>query len=294
MEKNMRIAFILNLLFSAVELVGGFFTGSVAILSDALHDLGDALTIGISCLFEKKSNQKPDRIYTYGYRRYSVLAGFFSTLILCVGSVAVIFGAVGRIISPKPLHYDSMIGFAILGVIVNACAAYFTREGGSVNQRAVNLHMLEDVLGWVTVLFGALVMKFTGFSLLDPLMSIGVSVFLLIHAGRNLKEALDLFLEKAPQHISTEEITTLLRQIPGVADVHHVHLWSLDETANYATLHLVTDEDPHQIKHAVRELLQSHGIGHVTLELETSLEHCHEKCCTLTPKEGSHHHHHHH
>ena len=205
-EKNILIAFILNLTFSVFEFVGGIFTGSVAILSDAVHDIGDATSIGASYFLEKKSKKQPDDNYTYGYARYSVIGSVITTLILLVGSILVIYNAISRIISPTEINYNGMIIFALVGVCVNFFAAFFTRHGDSLNQKAVNLHMLEDVLGWIVVLIGAIVMRFTSFSIIDPLMSIGVAVFIFINAFKNLKEAIDLFLEKTPHGISVEEL----------------------------------------------------------------------------------------
>ena len=167
-EKNILVAFILNLAFSVFEMVGGFFTGSVAIVSDAIHDIGDAASIGISYFLEKKSKKQPDEAYTYGYARYSVIGSVITTLILLFGSCVVIYNAIGRILSPTEINYNGMIIFAVVGVGVNLAAALFTRDGHSLNQKAVNLHMLEDVLGWIVVLIGALVMRFTGFTWLDP------------------------------------------------------------------------------------------------------------------------------
>ncbi len=295
--KNILMAFILNLAFSVFEFAGGILTGSVAIISDAVHDIGDAASIGISYFFEKKSKKQPDEKYTYGYARYSVIGSVITTLILLVGSVMVIYNAVGRIIEPKEINYNGMIVFAIVGVIVNYAAALFTREGGSLNQRAVNLHMLEDVLGWIVVLIGAIVMRFTDFALIDPIMSVGVAVFIFINAIRNLKEAIDLFLEKAPHGIEVGEIKAHILEIDGVLGVHHIHLWSMDGVNNYGTMHIVTGGEPHYIKAAVREELKEHGIGHATLEIEVDGEHCHEKACHIELEAGGHshnHHHHHH
>ena len=189
-DKNILIAFMLNFAFSVFECVGGIFTGSVAIVSDAIHDMGDAVSIGISYFLEKKSKQQPDENYTYGYARYSVFGSVITTVILLFGSVMVIFNAVNRIINPVEIDYNGMIVFAIIGTAVNVAAAFFTRDGTSLNQKAVNLHMIEDVLGWIVVLLGAIVMKFTDFALIDPIMSIGVAVFILVHAIKNLKEAI--------------------------------------------------------------------------------------------------------
>ena len=295
-EKNIFIAFILNLAFSVFEFFGGLYTGSVAIISDAIHDIGDAASIGLSYFLEKKSKRQPDEAYTYGYARYSVIGSVITTLILLLGSVLVVYNAVGRILEPKEINYSGMIVFAVVGVCVNFGAALITREGDSLNQKAVNLHMLEDVLGWLVVLVGAIVMRFTNIKVIDPLMSIGVAVFIFVNAIRNLAEALALFLEKTPRGISVREIQEHVEEIDGVLGVHHIHIWSLDGQNNYATMHIVTNGDPHKVKDAVREELREHGIGHATLELEGEGEHCHAQHCHVEQHadHGHHHHHHHH
>ena len=295
-EKNILIAFILNLAFSVFEFVGGIITGSVAIMSDAVHDIGDAASIGVSYFLEKKSKKQPDEIYTYGYARYSVIGGFITTLILLTGSFVVICNAVNRIVTPMKINYNGMIGFAVVGVSVNLCAAFLTREGGSLNQRAVNLHMLEDVLGWLAVLAGAVLMRFTDMTLLDPILSIGVAAYILIHAAGNLKEVLDLFLEKTPDGVAVEELPAHLTALAGVVSIHHVHIRSLDGTRHYATLHAVIDGDPAAAKAAIRAELAEHGITHATIETETPDEVCGEVECRVESNGepcGGHHHHHH-
>lgn len=287
-EKNIFIAFILNAAFSLFELVGGILIGSTAILSDAIHDAGDAASIGMSYFLEKKSKQQPDDIFTYGYTRYSVLGGLLTTLTLFLGSAIMIYNAVHRLFSPTEIDYNGMIVFAAVGVVVNLCAAYVTHKGDSFNQRAVNLHMLEDVFGWVVVLLGALIMRFTDFALLDPLLSIAVSLYILFHAVKNLKKILDLFLQKSP--VNTTQLKDYLSAIDGVLDVHHLHLWSLDDHTHCATLHVVTDYPPHEIKEPMREALKAQGIAHATIETETSSEICHDIQCH-TEYQPHHHHH---
>lgn len=293
-EKNIFIAFILNLAFSVFEFIGGIFTGSVAIVSDAIHDFGDAAGIGISYFLEKKSKKQPDEKHTYGYARYSVIGSLITTFILLFGSVTVIYNAINRLINPTEINYNGMIIFAVVGVCVNFCAAYFTRDGDSLNQKAVNLHMLEDVLGWAVVLIGAIIMRLTDWSFIDPVMSVGVSLFIFINAVRNLKEAIDLFLEKTPHGIDIKEIAEHISEIDGVIGVHHIHIWSMDGQSNYATMHVVTNSDSHKIKETIREELLEHGINHATLELETEDERCHEEKCSVEYKISSGHHHHHH
>jgi len=288
------IAFLLNLFFAGVEFAGGLLTGSTAILSDALHDMGDALSIGISWFMERKSKKKPDDRYTYGYGRYEVLGGFITTSVLLLGSVGVIIGAVKKLLSPTVIHYDGMILFAVIGLAVNLAAAWVTRDSASVNQKAVNLHMLEDVLGWAVVLAGAVVMRFTNLWFLDPLLSVGVAVFIFIHAIRNLKDIGDVFLEKIPEEMSMEKVKKSLETLDGVLDVHHIHLWSLDGRNICATMHIVANGDSHLIKDAVRQTLKKMGIFHTTLELEAETEHCHSRCCAPVQEALCDHHHHHH
>ena len=295
-ERNILIAFALNAAFSCFEFAGGVFTNSVAIISDAVHDMGDAVSIGVSYFLEKKSKGQPDEIYTYGYARYSVLGGALTTFILLLSSAIVIYNAVARMINPAEINYDGMIAFAVVGVCVNACGAAVTNKGQSLNQKAVNLHMLEDVLGWAVVLVGAVVMRFTDIVILDPIMSIGVAVFIAMHSIGYLREASVPFLEKAPRGIGVKEVKEHLCALDGVLDVHHIHVWSMDGHMNYATMHIVTTADPVQIKEAVRKEMKELGVGHVVLELEGAGEHCHAKQCLPEPQTsgGCHHHHHHH
>lgn len=293
-EKKIFLAFLLNLCFSFFEFFGGLFTGSVAIASDAVHDIGDAVSIGASYFLERKSKKQPDEAYTYGYAGYSVIGGVVTALILLLGSLAVINNAILRIIDPAPIRYDGMICLAMIGTAVNLAAAFFTRGGSSLNQKAVNLHMLEDVLGWALVLVGAVVMRFTDLTLIDPILSIGVALSILLSAAKNLKEALALFLGKTPHGIDVGEIKEHLSKIDGVIDVHHIHIWSMDGIRNYATMHIVTDADAHKIKEKLREELGKHGIGHATLELESKGEPCHEPHCHVEEVPSNIHHHHRH
>ncbi len=291
-EKNIFIAFILNLGFSLFELIGGLLTNSVAILSDSIHDLGDALSIGISYFLEKKSKKKADNTHTYGYVRYSVLGGVITTTILLVGSILVIIASVKRLFNPVEIHYTGMIIFAVIGVLVNFIAAYVTREGDSINQISVNLHMLEDVLGWIVVLIGAIIMNFTDIRILDPIMSILVALFILVHAIRNLKKVVDLFLEKTPADINVDELKEHLLKIKDVEDIHHIHIWSIDGFNNYATMHIVTKaQDVSKVKKAIRKELEEHNICHAILETEDEV--CDDKECNVKFDEHHNHHHHH-
>lgn len=289
-EKNILVAFLLNLLFSIIELIGGIITNSVAIISDSIHDMGDAISVGISYFLEVKSNKKPDNNYTYGYIRYSVLGSVITTLILLMGSIFVIYNAIVRIFNPVEINYNGMIIFAILGVVINFFAAYFTKEGYSLNQKAVNLHMLEDVLGWAVVLIGAIVMKFTNIIIIDSILSILVALFILINSLKSFIKVLNIFLEKTPNNIDLVEIKNLLLEINGILDVHHIHIRSIDGYHNYATMHIVAEGNYKEIKHKAKDILNIHDIQHVTIEFEEKNEKCDNKKCNIKNEEYLHHH----
>ena len=292
-EKNILIAFLLNMIFSITEFIGGLLTGSIAITSDAVHDLGDALSIGISYFLEKKSKKKPDKNHTYGYIRYSVMGSIITTTLLLVGSIFVIYESIKRFINPVEINYNGMIIIAIFGVVINTIASYVTKDGDSLNQKSVNLHMLEDVLGWVVVLIGSILMKFTDILIIYSILSIGVAIFIFIHAFKNLKEILDIFLEVTPKNIDVDHIKKHILDVDGVIDVHHIHIRSMDGYNNYGTLHIVVKEYSEKVKRKVKEELEEHGVCHSTIELELENEKCDSNECKIEEREVHHHHHHH-
>ena len=280
-EKNILIAFLLNISFALIEFIGGLFTNSIALLSDAIHDMGDSLSIGLSFFLEKKSIQEPDEKYTFGYARYSILGAVITTTILLVGSIVVIINAVKRIINPVTINYNGMIVIALFGMIINFIAACTTKEGDSLNQKSVNLHMLEDVLGWIIVFIGAIIMKFTDISIIDPILSILVAIFIFINSIKNLKSILDLFLEKTPIDITVEKVKQNILKIKSIEDIHHIHIWSIDGYNNYATMHVVVREIDNDIKVKIRKEMKKLNISHVTIELETKEESCDDKKCHI-------------
>ena len=294
-EKNILVAFILNISFSLFELIGGIFTNSVSIISDSFHDFSDAISTLISYFLEKKSKREPDNEYTFGYTRYSVLGAFITNTVLIVGSLLIVYHAVLRIINPQEVNYEGMIFLSIFGVLINFLAVYFTKNGHSLNQKAVNLHMLEDVLGWAIVLIGSIIMKFTEINIIDAILSILVALFILINAIKSLKKVLNLVLEKIPDGTNLDEIKKHLKKVEGVVDIHHVHLWSMDGLNNYMTMHVVINSNElEKIKRSIKEELKEFNINHSTIEFENPNSECFEENCQvlLDEKQNLHHHHH--
>ncbi|MBQ6546873.1 MAG: cation transporter [Bacilli bacterium] len=288
-DKNILIAFLLNIFFSLFELIGGLIIGSVAIISDSLHDFGDALSIGIAYILEKKSMKKPDDKYTYGYIKYSVMGSIITTVILITGSLFVVYESVKRFFHPVAINYNGMILMAIFGVIVNTIAGYKTKDGDSINQKAVNIHMLEDVLGWIVVLIGSILMKFTDISVIDSILSICVAVFILFVSIRNMKAVFDIFLEKTPDSINIDEVKEHLLNIKGIENVHHIHIRTIDGYSNFATLHAVVKKYDYEIKDKVKKELKKFGISHSTVEIELEDEDCNDEKCHVDHGKVHHH-----
>lgn len=300
-EKSISLAFFLNLIFSIIEVIGGFLTNSISIMSDAFHDFGDSISLLIATICEKKSKNKPTEKYTFGYLRFSVLGAFITSLILVIGSVTILFNSIPKLFAPEEVNYDGMLLLAIIGIIINAIAAFKTSGGDNLNEKSVSLHMLEDLLGWIAVLIGSLVIKFTGLYIIDPILSILISIYILTHVVRNIKEIANLFLITSPKDYSEDTLTKLITNIPEVKDIHHIHAWSLNDNNHYLTMHValqkVTDINKlHQLKHEIKDIIKDNlNISHVTIEFEFENEHCHEHTCSLNMEsENEHHHHHHH
>lgn len=292
-DKNILRVFILNICFSIFELIGGVFTNSVSIISDAIHDFGDAVSIGISYFLERISKKNPDNKYTYGYVRYSVLGATLTNIILIVGSILVIISSIKRFINPVFVNYDGMILFAVVGVIVNFIAVYFTSGGKSLNQKAVNLHMLEDVFGWIIVLVGSIVIKFTGINRIDSVLSMVVALFIFLSAFKELKRIVDLFLEKTPDNINIDDLKKQLLGIKDIIDIHHIHIWSIDGINNFATMHVVTKiKDIDKMKKIIKDKLMEYGISHSTIEVENMDYKCDDIECHIDSDVDECHHHH--
>ncbi|AKD05872.1 cation diffusion facilitator family transporter [Pontibacter korlensis] len=276
---NIKFAFFLNLGFAVLELIGGFFVNSVAIMSDALHDFGDAFTLGVSYFLQRKSEQGADENYTYGYKRYSVAGALLTALILIGGSGFVLAEATERLLNPTMLNPYGMLLFALLGVAVNGAAFFRLRGGHHLNQRAVSLHMLEDLLGWVAVLVVSVVLMFFPLPWLDPLLSIGISLFMLFNALKNAWASIKVLLQVNPLAPKLDKVKEQLLNLESVADVHALRVWSLDGEHHVLTAHVVSKgcympEAGAGLKQQIRSILQGFGISDATLELERQEELC--------------------
>lgn len=278
-EGNIRVAFFLNLTFAIIEIIGGLWTNSVAILSDALHDFGDSITLGISWYFAKIAKKKEDQNFSYGYTRFSVLGALVNSIVLVSGSIFIIIEAVPRLLDPVNPHTGGMIYLAIGGVIINGAAALRLSKGKSLNERAVYTHLLEDILGWIAVLIGALIMHFWDLPIIDPILSVLIAAYILYNVFKNLKESFRIILQGTPKDINIDRIHQVVKSIPEVLDVHDCHIWSMDGDYHILSIHLAIEEDLslsklRGIKLTAKKELAKLGINHATIEFETSAEDC--------------------
>lgn len=283
--KNIKAAFFLNFTFTIIELVGGLLTNSMAILSDAVHDLGDSISLGLSWYFQKVSKKPSTREYTYGYKRFSLLGAIVNSGVLLVGSVLIVVNALPRLLHPEQPDVKGMMLLAVLGVIVNGLAVLRLRKGSSLNERVVSLHLLEDVLGWIAVLLGAGIMYFVDAPVIDPLLSLGISLFILYNVFRNIRQSLHIILQGSPGTVDLRQIEESILKIDEVRDVHDLHAWSIDGEYNVLTIHVVLRspqpmEELSRLKGIIREALLAMGVQHCTIEFEVPEEDCDmEGCC---------------
>ena len=277
---NLKVAFVLNATFTIIEFVGGILTNSMAILADAVHDLGDTLAIGSSLFLESYAQKGRSNAYSFGYKRFSPLGALINGIILLAGSVVIIIETVPRLLSPEPVDAQGMLYLAILGVLMNGAAVWkLRREKDSLNQRTVMLHLLEDALGWVAVMLGSVVLLFTDYYWIDPLLSLGIAAYILWNAFKNLRQVLKIFLQATPDNVNIEAIRQQVLQLGEIADVHDMHVWTLDGQYHVLSAHLVLHQSRpvHElaaVRAQVNKLLKQHCIDHITVQFEVAGEVC--------------------
>lgn len=281
-SKRIGWAFFLNVMFTIVEFIGGWLTNSTAIMADAVHDLGDSLSIGSAWVLNKLSGKQADSTFSYGYKRFSLLGALINGLVLVIGSVWILLEAIPRLSAPEMPQTEGMFVLAIFGILVNGYAAFKLSAGTTLNERVLNWHLLEDVLGWVAVLIVSIVLMIKPWPILDPILSIMFTLFILFNVFRNLKATILLFLQATPDVVLQDRVFTILATNPIVSDVHHFHLWSLDGEHNVMTVHLVLNEhilidEMKSLKSKLNDELKEFSFVHTTIEFEFADEICRDE-----------------
>ena len=277
--KNISVAFTLNLVFTFIEFFGGLYTNSMAILSDAIHDLGDSISLGLAWYFQKISKRKSDVKFSYGYKRFSLLGALINAVILSVGSIIILIETIPRIFHPQETMAEGMFVLAIIGILVNGAAVLRLNRGKSLNEKVVSLHLWEDVLGWAAILIGSILMYFFKWSIIDPLLSVFISIFILKHVYENIRQTLRIILQGVPEDINIKEIEENLNHFEEINNIHDLHVWSIDGNLHILSVHVLlkkefSNSDTRILKNKIRQALAHLHIEHATIEFEFPGENC--------------------
>ena len=266
------LAFFLNLTYAIVEFIAGGVFGSSAVLADSVHDLGDAIAIGISAFLETISNREEDNQYSLGYKRFSLLGALVTAIILMTGSVLVVLESVKKILNPQPVNDEGILWLGIIAITINVLASLVVGKGKTKNESILSLHFLEDTLGWLAVILMAIVLRFTDWYILDPLLSLVISFFILSKALPRFWSTLKIFLDAVPEGLETGDLEKDLESLTNVKSVNQLSIWSMDGLENNAIIHLCLEdwEQMTETKNQVRQLLEERGVQNITIEVDTS------------------------
>lgn len=294
------LAFLLNLSFAIVEFIAGGIFGSSAVLADSVHDFGDAIAIGISAFLESISNRKEDSHYTLGYKRFSLLGAMVTAVILMTGSGMVILENVSKLFHPQPVNDEGLLWLGMFAISVNVLASLVIRKGQTKNESILSLHFLEDTLGWLAVILMAIVLRFTDWYILDPLLSLAISFFILSKAIPRFWSTLKIFLDAVPEGVDIKQVKNDLEQLDNVASINQLNLWTMDGLEKNAIVHVCLKrmEQMEVCKEAIRASLKERGFQNVTIEVDEDLAtHCAHKRnieeLEASQSHGHDHHHHH-
>ena len=295
-KTSIWLAFFLNLSYAIVEFIAGGIFGSSAVLADSVHDLGDAIAIGISALLETISNREEDRQYTLGYKRFSLLGAMLTAVILMIGSVLVILENVTKIVHPQPVNENGILWLGIIAVVINVLASLVVRKGKTKNESILSLHFLEDTLGWLAVILMAIILRFTDWYILDPLLSLVISFFILSKAIPRFWSTLKIFLDAVPEGVDIEQVKSDLEQLEHVSSVNQLNLWTMDGLEKNAIVHVCLKEieQMETCKEFIRNLLKDCGFQNITIEVDADLETHQAHKRNITELEASHDQNHHH
>ena len=295
-KRAVWLSFFLNLSYAIVEFIAGGVFGSSAVLADSVHDLGDAVAIGVSAVLETISNREEDSRYTLGYKRFSLLGALITAVILMTGSVFIILENLTKLFHPQPVNDEGILWLGIIAVTINVLASLVVRNGKTKNESILSLHFLEDTLGWVAVILMAIILRFTDWYILDPLLSLVISFFILSKAIPCFWSTLKIFLDAVPEGVDIEQVKSDLEQLDHVTSVNQLNLWTMDGLEKNAIIHVCLEHVKHMevCKESIRDLLKERGFQNVTIEVDEDLvtHRAHKR--NIAELEASHDHDHHH
>lgn len=273
-HSNIKVPAIINTVFTVVEFTVAMYTNSVAVLSKGIHDLGDSVALILSWFAEKKAKQDPDKKRSFGYKRISTFSALLLALVLFIGSVFILVKTIPRLINPEPVKAAGIIGVGVLGVLFNGTAFYRAKKGEGLNSEVVSWHLLEDFFGWSTILVGAIVMYFFNYPIIDPIITIGYTLFILKGVYQNMTKTVNILMQGVPEHISQKRIEDRVKDLEGVVGMHDVHIWSLEGKTDILTAHVVVEDrlldQLNSTRKRIKDIMQNHHVEHSTIELESA------------------------
>lgn len=284
-ENALSFAFFLNLIFSVVELIGGILTNSTAIIADAFHDFMDAIAIGLAYYFEKISKRKRTAQFSYGFKRFNLVSALALSIFLLVGASLMIYHSIRTFNDPKEVHSVGMLALGILGVLLNGAAFWKLKKQveNNVNSRAVMLHLLEDVLGWVAVIIGAIIIYFTQWYWIDRLLTLGIACFISYNAIKNIYQTMMIMLQSVPTEIDVNSLSNEIKDLDRVQDFHDLHIWTLDGNYHVASIHIIVDSysdiSLSLLYKDVSDIMKKYHIQHPTIQIESTEDHCELENC---------------
>ncbi|RHE90656.1 cation diffusion facilitator family transporter [Bacteroides intestinalis] len=278
LNKAFIIGIVLNLAFVVIEFAAGFWFDSLALLSDAGHNLSDVVSLVLALLAFRLAKVKANERYTYGYKKSTILVSLLNAVILLVAVGAIVIESIHKLSNPAVVPGGAIAWVAGVGVLINAFTAFLFMKDKEkdLNVKGAYLHMAADALVSVGVLVAGIVISRTGWYIIDPIIGLIVAVVILISTWNLLHDSLRLTLDGVPTSIDSQKVVEAIRALPGVDDVHHIHIWAISTTENALTAHIVLKqpEGMQEVKHLIRHRLEDFGIGHATLEFEVPGEHC--------------------
>lgn len=283
LNKAFIIGISLNLAFVVAEFTAGFWYNSLGLLSDAGHNLGDVASLVLAMLAFRLAKVHPTCSYTYGYKKSTVLVSLLNAVILLVAVGIIIAESIGKLLHPRPVEGDAIAWVAGIGVVINALTAwlFMKDKDKDLNVKGAYLHMAADALVSVGVVASGIIIMYTGWSIIDPIIGLGIAVIIIVSTWGLLHDSLRLSLDGVPVGIDTQQIQQLIVEQPGVESCHHLHIWAISTTETALTAHVVVDDiaKMEEIKHRIKEALEAAGIHHATLEIEGEEVTCSTECC---------------
>ena len=278
LNKAFITGIVLNLAFVVIEFAAGFWFDSLALLSDAGHNLSDVVSLVLALLAFRLAKVKANERYTYGYKKSTILVSLLNAVILLVAVGAIVIESIHKLSNPAVVPGGAIAWVAGVGVLINAFTAFLFMKDKEkdLNVKGAYLHMAADALVSVGVLVAGIVISRTDWYIIDPIIGLIVAVVILISTWNLLHDSLRLTLDGVPTSIDSQKVVEAIRALPGVDDVHHIHIWAISTTENALTAHIVLKqpEGMQEVKHLIRHWLEDFGIGHATLEFEVPGEHC--------------------